>query len=193
MGFTSKSRVALVAMIDIAVHQRRGAVTAKSIAFRQQISLSYLEQLIARLRRSGLVAASRGPGGGYTLTREEGQISTFEILSAVDEGRLVCEPNSQAACEDESEVFVQRVRHDLWSGLDTAIMQHLQSVSLESLVAQQCASLLELAREELPKTANRYNLQSGIKQRREPAVYAKAITSGFALAQAWGGQSLSNA
>lgn len=180
MGFTSKSRVALVAMIDVAVHQRRGTVTAKSVAQRQQISLSYLEQLISRLRRSGLLAASRGPGGGYMLTRSARDITAMEILGAVDEGRLSCD-QSRAEQADAPE----RVQHDLWTGLDIAIVSYLESVSLQSLLEQQCPSLL-LPERELPDSAAGYDLRAGIKKRRDAPVYAKAAASGFALAQAWG-------
>ncbi len=183
MGFTSKSRVALVAMIDVAVHQRRGTVTAKSVAQRQQISLSYLEQLISRLRRSGLLAASRGPGGGYMLTRGAREITAMEILGAVDEGRLI---SGQANAEDHPTDTPERVQHDLWSGLDAAIVTYLESVTLQSLVEQQCPSLLQLPEREVPDNAAGYDLRAGIKKRRDAPVYAKAAASGFALAQAWG-------
>ncbi len=182
MGFTSKSRVALVAMIDVAVHQRRGTVTAKSVAQRQQISLSYLEQLISRLRRSGLLAASRGPGGGYMLTRSARDITAMEILGAVDEGRLSCEQGNRGELADAPE----RVQHDLWAGLDVAIVTYLESVTLQSLLEQQCPSLLQLPERDQADNAAGYDLRAGIKKRRDAPVYAKAATSGFALAQAWG-------
>ena len=85
MRLTTKGRYAVTAMLDLAIHQEQGSITLANISQRQYISLSYLEQLFARLRRNGLVSSTRGPGGGYRLSRSADQISIAEIVMAVDE------------------------------------------------------------------------------------------------------------
>ena len=86
MKLTTKGRFAVSAMVDLAQQQGEGPVPLATIAERQEISLSYLEQLFARLRRAGLVTSARGPGGGYRLARSMDEISIAEIVDAVDEG-----------------------------------------------------------------------------------------------------------
>lgn len=177
MSFTSKSRLAIIALVDLAVHERLGAVTAGSIANRQKISLGYLEQLIARLRRAGLVTAYRGPGGGYSLTRDPADITAYEIVMAVDDIRLAGKPKGEG------------VQTNLWQGLDDHIQSFLESTTLASLVAQQPEP------EASPRTAAKargksgYDLAVGIRK----LPHAASVTlppsgSGFALAQAWGGR-----
>jgi len=85
MRLTTKGRYAVTAMLDLAIHYEKGAVTLSDIAGRQGISLSYLEQLFARLRRKGLVKSTRGPGGGYQLATEPQNIPVAEIVSAINE------------------------------------------------------------------------------------------------------------
>jgi Rrf2 family protein len=85
MRLTTKGRFAVTAMIDVALHATAGPVTLAGVAERQQISLSYLEQLFGKLRRRGLVESVRGPGGGYSLAREATKISVADIILAVDE------------------------------------------------------------------------------------------------------------
>ena len=85
MKLTSKGRYAVTAMLDLALHAQQGPVTLAGISERQGISLSYLEQLFTRLRKQGLVASTRGPGGGYRLARPASEIRVVDILSAVDE------------------------------------------------------------------------------------------------------------
>src|SRR6202007_1115161 len=85
MRLTTKGRFAVTAMIDLALRQNNGPVTLAAISQRQQISLSYLEQLFGKLRRHELVESTRGPGGGYTLGRKAEEISVADIIVAVDE------------------------------------------------------------------------------------------------------------
>ena len=85
MRLTAKGRYAVTAMLDLAVHQGEGPISLADISERQGISLSYLEQLFAKLRRSELVKSVRGPGGGYQLSREAGTIYVAEIVDSVDE------------------------------------------------------------------------------------------------------------
>lgn len=85
MRLTSKGRYAVTAMLDVALHTASGPVSLADISERQGISLSYLEQLFARLRKQGLVNSVRGPGGGYQLSREAIAISVSDVIAAVDE------------------------------------------------------------------------------------------------------------
>ena len=86
MFIPPKCRLAVVAMMDLALHQGQGPVPLSAISARQQVSPSYLDLLFGRLRRSGLVTGLRGPGGGYTLAREAASISLADIVSAADDG-----------------------------------------------------------------------------------------------------------
>ena len=85
MRLTTKGRFAVTAMIDLALRQNSGPVTLAAISQRQQISLSYLEQLFGKLRRNELVESTRGPGGGYTLARKAADITVTDIITSVDE------------------------------------------------------------------------------------------------------------
>ena len=84
MRLTTKGRFAVTAMVDLAMRQNRGPVTLAAISERQHISLSYLEQLFGKLRRSKLVSSVRGPGGGYNLAQAAPQITVADIVTAVD-------------------------------------------------------------------------------------------------------------
>ncbi|MGH8513788.1 MAG: Rrf2 family transcriptional regulator, partial [Gammaproteobacteria bacterium] len=82
MRLTTKGRYAVTAMLDLAIHEDRGPIALADISLRQGISLSYLEQLFARLRKSGLVKSARGPGGGYRLGRTAQNISVAEVIQS---------------------------------------------------------------------------------------------------------------
>lgn len=134
MRLTSKGRYAVMAMADLAAHGGgERAVPLQEIAERQDLSLSYLEQLFARLRRAGLVAGVRGPGGGYRLARAAGQILTAEIIGAVDEPITVtrCDPQAALGCTGKVE---RCIAHDLWDALGAQIFEFLSNVSLEDVV-----------------------------------------------------------
>ena len=98
MRLTTKGRYAVTAMLDLALHASRGPVSLNDISGRQGISLSYLEQLFAKLRRSGLVASVRGPGGGYRLSREDTSINVAEIVDAVNESMDATRCNRKGDC-----------------------------------------------------------------------------------------------
>ena len=83
MKLTTKGRYAVTAMLDLALHANAGPVSLSEISSRQELSLSYLEQLFVKLRRQALVVSSRGPGGGYRLSRSQADISIAEIIAAV--------------------------------------------------------------------------------------------------------------
>ena len=133
MRLSTKGRYAVMAMADLARRQSDAvrAVALADIATRQQISLSYLEQLFARLRRKGLVQSARGPGGGYRLTREAAQTSIADIVHAVDEPLRATRCKSGGGCMIKGE---RCLTHDLWADLGDRIEDYLASVSLADVI-----------------------------------------------------------
>ncbi|MEE2524827.1 Rrf2 family transcriptional regulator [Hyphobacterium sp. HN65] len=133
MKLSTKGRYAVMAMADLARRSANGPVTLADIASRQAISLSYLEQLFANLRKGGLVESIRGPGGGYTLARPAEEIRVFEIMSAVDESIDItrCEGETKGCMEDGRRC----ITHDLWDELSRHIYLFLGSISLEDVIA----------------------------------------------------------
>jgi len=130
MKLTTKGRFAVTAMIDVAMHNAQEPVTLAEVSERQKISLSYLEQLFGKLRRAGLVASVRGPGGGYNLARPSAMVSVADIIVAVDEPNHATRCGGAQNCH-EGEVCLT---HDLWAGLNAHIFAYLRGVSLQSLV-----------------------------------------------------------
>jgi Rrf2 family transcriptional regulator, iron-sulfur cluster assembly transcription factor len=133
MRLTTKGRFAVTAMLDLALNETDRPVTLAGISERQNISLSYLEQLFSRLRRSGLVKSVRGPGGGYRLAKEQHEISVSQIISALDELIDATQCGGRENCHDEGRCMT----HDLWSSLNHKILEHLSGVSIADLVASQ--------------------------------------------------------
>jgi Rrf2 family transcriptional regulator, iron-sulfur cluster assembly transcription factor len=140
MKLSTKGRYAVTAMMDLALHQEHGPVTLADISRCQGISLSYLEQLFARLRRHALVQGVRGPGGGYRLTRPATEISVAEIIVAVDESMDVTRCRGRQDCQSGSPCLV----HDLWSDLSQQIHGFLRGITLGELAAR--PSVREVAR-----------------------------------------------
>lgn len=133
MRLTTKGRFAVTAMIDVALRQHAGPVTLAGIADRQNISLSYLEQLFGKLRRNHLVASTRGPGGGYTLAKPLAAVSVADIISAVDEPLDATSCGGRGNCHDDHPCMT----HDLWMSLNARMHEYLSSVNLDHLVRQQ--------------------------------------------------------
>jgi Rrf2 family iron-sulfur cluster assembly transcriptional regulator len=129
MRMSTKGRFAVNALIDLALREPAGPVALAAICARQQISLSYLEQLFSRLRRNGLVESTRGPGGGYTLARSAAEITVADIVTAVDE--LM----QDAGAEDRDD----GVSRDLWRRVDAVMLEHMATITLKSLVDGQIA------------------------------------------------------
>jgi Rrf2 family iron-sulfur cluster assembly transcriptional regulator len=136
MKLTTKGRYAVMAMADLAMNGGGKPLSLAEIAQRQEISLSYLEQLFAKLRRGGLVRSVRGPGGGYLLSRPAEAVRVSDIILAVDEPIRAtrCTPGSPVSCQG----FKGRcVTHDLWEELSNHIHLFLSSVSLADVANQQ--------------------------------------------------------
>lgn len=130
MRLTTKGRYAVTAILDLALHDGQGPITLADISRRQGISLSYLEQLFARLRRRGLVSSTRGPGGGYTLSSAPEQIFIADVITAVDEDVDVRRCNGGNNCQGS----LQCLTHDLWTDLSDQIISFLGGISLYDLM-----------------------------------------------------------
>lgn len=141
MRLTTKGRFAVTAMIDLALRQSAGPVTLAAISQRQKISLSYLEQLFGKLRRNGLVASTRGPGGGYTLGKPLDKISVTDIVLSVDEPLDATGCGGKENCHGEPG---RCMTHDLWTALNVKMVEFLDSVTLQKLVEDQMAKGIEL-------------------------------------------------
>ncbi len=132
MRLTTKGRYAVTAMLDLALNAQDGPVPLADISERQGISLSYLEQLFAKLRRGELVSSVRGPGGGYQLAHEPASIQIVQVIDAVDESVDATRCQGQGDCQNGSECLT----HQLWCDLSKQIHDFLSGISLADLVAR---------------------------------------------------------
>ncbi len=146
MRLTTKGRFAVTAMIDLALRQNNGPVTLAAISQRQQISLSYLEQLFGKLRRHELVESTRGPGGGYTLGRKAGEITVADIIVSVDEPIDATQCGGKENCNDGGRCMT----HELWAALNQRMVEFLDSITLQKLVEDQLAKGVQI--EDKPQT-----------------------------------------
>lgn len=130
MRLTTKGRYAVTAILDLALHGKDGPVSLADISERQDISLSYLEQLFAKLRRGELVTSVRGPGGGYQLARDGGQIFIAQVVDAVNESVDATLCSGENDCQQGASCLT----HQLWDDLSQQIHQFLDGISLDDLV-----------------------------------------------------------
>ncbi|PIJ52320.1 Fe-S cluster assembly transcriptional regulator IscR [Erwinia sp. OLTSP20] len=133
MRLTSKGRYAVTAMLDVALHSHEGPVPLADISERQGISLSYLEQLFSRLRKNGLVASVRGPGGGYLLGRDASEIAVGAVITAVDESVDATRCQGKEGCQAGERCLT----HVLWRDLSERISDFLNNITLAELVNNQ--------------------------------------------------------
>ena len=135
MRLSTKGRYAVMAMVDLARQSNGRPIALADIAERQEISLSYLEQLFAKLRRAGLVGSVRGPGGGYMLARPSDETRVSDIILAVDEPIRAtrCPPGTAAGCKSDKS---RCLTHDLWEELGNQIHLYLSSVTLDDVVCR---------------------------------------------------------
>ena len=141
MKLTTKGRYAVTAMLDLSLHSGNGPVSLLEISERQDISLSYLEQLFSKLRRQELVKSMRGPGGGYTLSRGPDKIAISNIIMAVDENLDVTNcGNASGGCHDTNK---RCLTHNLWMDLSNRIQSFLDDISLQDLMDKR--DVLEVA------------------------------------------------
>jgi Rrf2 family iron-sulfur cluster assembly transcriptional regulator len=133
MRLTTKGRYAVTAMLDLALHAQEKPITLADISQRQGISLSYLEQLFSRMRKQGLVASARGPGGGYRLSRAANEINVAQVITAVDEKVTVTRCEGRGDCQNGNPCLT----HELWCNLSDQIYDFLNGISLGQLVEEQ--------------------------------------------------------
>lgn len=132
MRLTTKGRYAVTAMLDLALHAKEGPVSLADISSRQGISLSYLEQLFAKLRRRQLVSSARGPGGGYRLARATDRIAVVQVIDAVDDSVDATRCQGRGDCDGGDACLT----HHLWADLSQQIHDFLNGISLADLVAR---------------------------------------------------------
>lgn len=132
MRLTTKGRYAVTAMLDLALHEAQGPISLADVSVRQGISLSYLEQLFAKLRRCKLVQSVRGPGGGYRLACPAADISVAQVVDAVSESMDATRCQGEGDCQG-GEICLT---HHLWEDLSGQIHRFLNDISLADLVAR---------------------------------------------------------
>ena len=117
-------------MLDLALNGNQGPVSLAEISSRQEISLSYLEQLFSKLRKNGLVVSTRGPGGGYSVSRDLSKVAVSEIIGAVNESVDATQCGGRENCHSHGRCLT----HDLWDGLSEQIEEFLSNVSLQDMI-----------------------------------------------------------
>jgi len=140
MKLTTKSRYAVTAMLDIAYHNKGNPISLPEIADRQNISLSYLEQLFSRLKKSGLVESIKGPGGGYMLSKGADDIVISEVIQAVDEDLETTACNGKSNCHNNH----QCISHNLWQDLGTEIKNFLSDITLQQVISKNSSDIKEI-------------------------------------------------
>ena len=172
MRLSTKSRFAVTAMIDIALQGNAGPVSLADIGMRHKISVSYLEQLFSRLRQSGLVESTRGPGGGYSLGRAIESISVADIIGAIEADPHKPGKGERTFLEDEEGPGAWMTQ-ELWAALNVRMVEHMQSISLRHLASEQRAKGVKVE----PRAAKR-----GVYAAPKPKpTYSSAPNSVFAL------------
>lgn len=150
MRLTTKGRYAVTSMLDLALHMHNAPVSLSDVAIRQGISLSYLEQLFAKLRKKGLVSSVRGPGGGYLLNKPAAEISISEVVDAVNEQIDATNCAGKGNCQQGSKCLT----HNLWSDLSDQIHNFLSSITLASLMAREDVRKISFRQDEMIETAD---------------------------------------
>ncbi|CAN5396074.1 Fe-S cluster assembly transcriptional regulator IscR [soil metagenome] len=138
MRLSTKSRFAVTAMIDIAIQGNVGPISLADIGMRHKISVSYLEQLFSRLRQSGLVESTRGPGGGYSLSRASESISVADIIGAI-EAHADKPGKGEKVFQEQQGSSGEWMTQELWAALNAKMVEHMQSISLRHLASEQRA------------------------------------------------------
>lgn len=133
MRLTTKGRYAVTAMLDLALHADQGPITLADISMRQGVSISYLEQLFAKLRRCQLVESVRGPGGGYRLAGGPDKISVAQIVEAVNDSMDATRCLGKGDCQD-GEICLT---HHLWTDLSNRLRDFLNDITLAELVSRE--------------------------------------------------------
>ena len=171
MRMSTKGRLAVNALLDLALREGAGPVALLSISERQQVSLSYLEQMFSRLRRQGIVHSTRGPGGGYTLGRAAADITLADIVATVDEPE---DGEPRTGLHDG-------LSTQLWRDVENVMLAHLATITLKGLLDQQIALG---ARPEV-RPAKRPMVLAPVSNVRQLPLRCKAPNSVFAFGQSF--------
>jgi Rrf2 family iron-sulfur cluster assembly transcriptional regulator len=177
MRISTRGRFAIAAMIDLALRESAYPTPLQDLALRHKISLSYLEQVFAKLRQRGLVESTRGPGGGYTLGMRASDITVADIISAIEISPATNLQGNTAENAEEGADMLD-LSQDLWDNLHSTIMTYLQTITLSSLAAEQRAKGFQVTEKRSGKKSH-----SGISQPQYTPVRTSAPNSVFALAQ----------
>ena len=173
MRLSTRGRFAINAMIDLALRDRTSPVPLADVALRHHISLSYLEQVFAKLRQHGLVDSTRGPGGGYTLGFRGDSITVADIVTAI-EG----DTDERDSLTRDDPQGTHDMTHDLWDALHSTLVAYMKTISLRSLAAEQRAKGFQVVERKTSK--------KGVFAKFKPEpVRTTAPNSVFALGQAW--------
>ena len=145
MKLGTKGRYAVMALVDLVETSAQSPKTLSEIAASQSISLSYLEQLFAKMRKRGVVISVRGPGGGYKLSKPAGETRLSDIILAVDEPIKTtrCSPETGRGCGPDGE---KCATHELWDALRQHILGFLAQVTLEDVVEGRAGSIVQMQR-----------------------------------------------
>ncbi|MDD5587373.1 MAG: Rrf2 family transcriptional regulator [Alphaproteobacteria bacterium] len=152
MRISTKGRHAVMAMVDLARNGQNGPVSLAEVAQRQDISLSYLEQLVARLKSAGLVKSIRGPGGGYRLAESSDSITAYQIVRAVDDS------SSRVQIDDPSNVKDRHLTDLLWQSISDEVNAYLKTITLEDVANCTLCPSEASKLDELPEEAPVINL-----------------------------------
>ncbi len=158
MKLTTKGRYAVTAMLDLALHAQEAPVPLADISQRQGISLSYLEQLFAKLRKQGLVDSARGPGGGYRLSRNANEIAVADVVTAIDEKVDATRCGGMGNCQDGKPCLT----HELWSDLSRQLYEFLENISLGQLVERNAVKDIAVRQDNLQKQSQNATFASVI-------------------------------
>jgi Rrf2 family iron-sulfur cluster assembly transcriptional regulator len=133
MKLTTKGRYAIIAMVDLRLNGTVDPVRLKDVSQRQNISLSYLEQLFSKLRLSGLVKSVRGPGGGYVLNKIPSEINLLDVITAVDENIDQTQCGGAMNCINEKPCLT----HFIWTDLNSIINKYMQGINLGDIALRE--------------------------------------------------------
>jgi len=172
MRLSTRGRFAITAMIDLALREDATPVPLQDLALRHHISLSYLEQVFAKLRQHGLVESTRGPGGGYTLGVGADKISVADIIGAIED------PQPRAKAQSEGPTDAYDMTQGLWDTLHSTVLTHMKTISLRSLAVEQRAKGFQV---EPRKVRKKGVFQKPIRS----AIAATSANSVFTLGQVW--------
>ena len=150
MKLTTKGRYAIIAMVDLAINSQLNPASLKDISNRQNISLSYLEQLFSKLRQSGLVKSIRGPGGGYLLNKDPSSLNLLDIITAVDEKIDQTQCGGAMNCINDKPCLT----HFIWTDLNNKINEYMREITLSDITLRKDVQNIIFLRENKNVSSN---------------------------------------